>query len=104
MTRLIVLQKNGSAKQVNMTHAPFVVLGRAEHRDRTVAHRVHRRADADGRRLRHARHATGMTKLSVGDRAPAFGLKDQNGKTVRLSQFKGKNVVVYFYPGVSALG
>jgi peroxiredoxin Q/BCP len=36
--------------------------------------------------------------LTPGDTAPAFTLKDQNGKSVSLSDFKGKNVVVYFYP------
>jgi len=36
--------------------------------------------------------------LSVGDKAPAFSGKDQNGKTVKLSDFKGKKVVLYFYP------
>lgn len=36
--------------------------------------------------------------LQIGDRAPAFTLKDQNGNDVSLSDFKGKNVVVYFYP------
>ena len=30
--------------------------------------------------------------------APSFSLKDQDGKTVSLSKFKGKPVVVYFYP------
>jgi peroxiredoxin Q/BCP len=38
------------------------------------------------------------TKLKVGDKAPDFELKDENGQTVRLSDFKGKRVVVYFYP------
>lgn len=36
--------------------------------------------------------------LKVGDRAPAFSLKDTNGETVRLSDFKGRKVVLYFYP------
>lgn len=36
--------------------------------------------------------------LKVGDKAPGFTLKDQNGKEVSLSDFSGKNVVVYFYP------
>ena len=45
-----------------------------------------------------------MAALSVGDKAPAFTLKDQDGKTVRLSQFKGKNVVVYFYPKADTPG
>jgi peroxiredoxin Q/BCP len=33
-----------------------------------------------------------------GKAAPAFTLKDQNGSKVALKDFKGKNVVVYFYP------
>lgn len=36
--------------------------------------------------------------LEVGKAAPKFKLKDQNGKTVSLNDFKGKNVVLYFYP------
>ena len=38
------------------------------------------------------------TELKVGDKAPAFSLKDAAGKTVKLSDFKGKKVVLYFYP------
>jgi thioredoxin-dependent peroxiredoxin len=34
----------------------------------------------------------------TGTQAPDFQLKDQNGKDVKLSQFRGKNVVLYFYP------
>jgi thioredoxin-dependent peroxiredoxin len=37
-------------------------------------------------------------ELKVGDKAPAFSLKDENGKTVKLSDFEGKRVVLYFYP------
>ena len=36
--------------------------------------------------------------LSDGNVAPDFSLPDANGKTVRLSDFKGKRVVLYFYP------
>ena len=36
--------------------------------------------------------------LTEGDAAPTFSLTDESGKTVTLSQFKGKKVVVYFYP------
>ncbi len=36
--------------------------------------------------------------IEEGQKAPAFSLKDQNGKTVKLSDFKGQWVVVYFYP------
>lgn len=39
-----------------------------------------------------------MTHLQAGDKAPAFKGKDQNGKTVSLSDFKGKKIVLYFYP------
>lgn len=36
--------------------------------------------------------------LSVGMKAPDFTLKDKDGNTVSLSDFKGKKVVLYFYP------
>lgn len=36
--------------------------------------------------------------LRIGDKAPGFTLKDQNGKDVSLSDYHGRNVVVYFYP------
>ena len=36
--------------------------------------------------------------LNVGDRAPEFTLKDKDGNEVRLSDFIGKRVVLYFYP------
>lgn len=36
--------------------------------------------------------------LEPGDKAPNFDLPDQNGDLVRLSDFKGETVVLYFYP------
>ncbi|WP_291784137.1 thioredoxin-dependent thiol peroxidase [Cecembia sp.] len=36
--------------------------------------------------------------LEVGNIAPDFEAKDQNGNVVKLSDFKGKKVVLYFYP------
>lgn len=39
-----------------------------------------------------------MTTLQEGSKAPAFKGKDQDGKTVSLSDFKGQKVVLYFYP------
>jgi peroxiredoxin Q/BCP len=39
-----------------------------------------------------------MITLQVGDKAPDFKAKDQNGKTVSLKDFKGKKVALYFYP------
>jgi peroxiredoxin Q/BCP len=45
-----------------------------------------------------------MPKLSVGDKAPLFTLLDQNESRVKLSDFKGKRVVVYFYPKADTPG
>ena len=39
-----------------------------------------------------------MTTLTEGKKAPAFKGKDQNGAPVALADFKGKKVVLYFYP------
>ncbi|HTT59593.1 MAG TPA: thioredoxin-dependent thiol peroxidase [Acidimicrobiales bacterium] len=39
-----------------------------------------------------------MTRLSEGDRAPGFTLKDQNGEKVALKDFAGQRIVLYFYP------
>ena len=40
-----------------------------------------------------------MPKLNVGDKAPAFELLNQEGETIALSDYHGKNhVVLYFYP------
>ena len=45
-----------------------------------------------------------MAQLSAGDKAPAFTLLDQRGEKVKLSDFKGKRVVVYFYPKADTPG
>jgi peroxiredoxin Q/BCP len=39
-----------------------------------------------------------MTELKVGDLAPEFALQSDQGTTVRLADFRGKRVIVYFYP------
>lgn len=36
--------------------------------------------------------------LTAGDKAPDFSLPDENGQTVNLKTFRGKQVVLYFYP------
>ena len=36
--------------------------------------------------------------IKVGDKAPSFKLKNQDGKTISLSVLKGKPIVLYFYP------
>ena len=45
-----------------------------------------------------------MPQLSVGDKAPLFTLLDQRESRVKLSDFKGKRVVVYFYPKADTPG
>lgn len=39
-----------------------------------------------------------QSKLNVGDKAPDFTAKDQDGKTVSLHDYHGQKVVLYFYP------
>ena len=39
-----------------------------------------------------------MTHLKIGDKAPDFVSRDQNGNTVKLSDYREKKVVLYFYP------
>ena len=39
-----------------------------------------------------------MSKLNIGDKAPAIDAVDQNGNQITLDQYKGKKVVLYFYP------
>jgi len=44
------------------------------------------------------------TTLKPGDDAPDFALKDQSGKTVKLSGLVGKRVVLFFYPKADTPG
>lgn len=44
------------------------------------------------------------TRLAPGDRAPAFTLPDQKGNKLRLSSFKGRKVMVFFYPKANTGG
>jgi len=45
-----------------------------------------------------------MAKLNIGDKAPAFSLLNQDGKKVTLSDFKGRNLLLYFYPKADTPG
>ena len=42
--------------------------------------------------------------MDVNDKAPDFTTQDENGNTVRLSQFRGKHVVLFFYPKANTPG
>ena len=39
-----------------------------------------------------------INMLKIGDKAPAINSIDENGKAITLEQFKGKKIVLYFYP------
>jgi thioredoxin-dependent peroxiredoxin len=43
-------------------------------------------------------------RLEVGDKAPAFGLTDADGNKVSLADYRGRKVIVYFYPAASTPG
>ena len=45
-----------------------------------------------------------MTTLEAGDSAPPFSLFDQHGETVRLEEFRGRKLLVYFYPEADTPG
>ncbi|HKL36864.1 MAG TPA: thioredoxin-dependent thiol peroxidase [Salegentibacter sp.] len=45
-----------------------------------------------------------MTTLEAGDKAPDFSVVNQDGNTVKLSDFKGKKLVLFFYPKASTPG
>jgi len=45
-----------------------------------------------------------MAKLNAGDKAAKFALKNQNAKEVNLEDYKGKKVLVYFYPKADTPG
>jgi peroxiredoxin Q/BCP len=42
--------------------------------------------------------------LDVGKKAPSFALPDENGNVVRLSEYKGRRVVVFFFPKAMTSG
>jgi peroxiredoxin Q/BCP len=43
-------------------------------------------------------------KLKKGDKAPAFELSDQDNKVVRLSDFQGRKLLLFFYPKAGTSG
>lgn len=47
---------------------------------------------------------TDTTTLKIGDIAPAFTLSNDEGDQVSLSDYRGKKVIVYFYPAASTPG
>lgn len=45
-----------------------------------------------------------MKHLKIGDKAPDFTAKNQDGETINLADFKGKKLVLFFYPKASTPG
>lgn len=45
-----------------------------------------------------------MAVLKKGDKAPAFSLADQFGRTVKLGDFKGRKLLLYFFPRAGTSG
>lgn len=45
-----------------------------------------------------------MTKLKIGEKAPDFNALDQDGNNIKLSDFSGKKIVLFFYPKASTPG
>ena len=45
-----------------------------------------------------------MTTLKIGDKAPDFTSKDQDGQVISLNDYKGKKLVLFFYPKASTPG
>ena len=45
-----------------------------------------------------------MNTLKVGDKAPNFEVNDQDGNVIKLGDYKGKKLVVFFYPKASTPG
>ncbi|WP_335966814.1 thioredoxin-dependent thiol peroxidase [Galbibacter sp. PAP.153] len=45
-----------------------------------------------------------MDTLQAGDKVPAFTAKDQDGNSITLADYKGKKLIVFFYPKASTPG
>jgi len=45
-----------------------------------------------------------MAELKAGSKAPDFQLEDQDGRQVKLSDFKGRKLLLYFYPKANTSG
>lgn len=45
-----------------------------------------------------------MNTLKIGDKVPSFTAKDQDGNTISLDDYKGKKLIVFFYPKANTPG
>ena len=44
------------------------------------------------------------SSLTIGEKAPNFNLKDQDGKIHQLNDYKGKKLIIYFFPKAFTAG
>lgn len=58
----------------------------------------------EGRAKPAEAYPVAMTRLQPGDRAPSFALVDQAGRTVRLEDYRGRKLLLYFYPKADTPG
>ncbi len=65
---------------------------------RTSAASTKRKAKAPGTTAAKSLPKSSTVQVKIGQKAPDFSLLNQDGKIMRLSDFKGKKVVLYFYP------
>src|ERR1700694_6169634 len=54
--------------------------------------------------LRYNQERRGENCMDVNDKSPDFSTTDENGKEVALKDFRGKTVVLYFYPKADTPG
>ncbi len=71
---------------------------------RGVARPRSRLGDRRSRHRSRSRYGEAVTMLTHGDPAPPFALLDQHGETVRLEDYRGKKLLVYFYPEADTPG
>jgi thioredoxin-dependent peroxiredoxin len=61
-------------------------------------------APVEQKQLQKGNELTETTRLAPGDKAPGFNLPDADGNKVSLADYKGRRLVVYFYPAASTPG
>ena len=106
-----IKQRSGLTNQLrhgDVTLRPgllFVVPSRVEHRPAARATRDV--ADNSYVCLNAVQKGSSLTdteRLAPGDKAPAFTLPDADGNKVSLADYKGRRVIIYFYPAASTPG
>ncbi|GAY08648.1 thiol peroxidase, Bcp-type [Pseudonocardia sp. N23] len=85
------------ARQHRRSQAPAASDGLLCHRTRIVAYPRRAAANLEG-------SPTMSERLTEGDPAPDFTLSDADGKPVSLADYRGRKVIVYFYPAASTPG